>query len=1278
MRIAFVVQNQYCFFNVYLDDVSISAGSAMQTVTVAANQAVTGVNFGTELVPSTSQIQGTAWNDANGNGVKDTGEAGLANRTVYIDSSGNGQYDAGEPYQTTDANGTYTFSGLAAGTYSVGLVPQNEWTQTYPAAASSQRLFAVRCSGTTGTIDELNPTTGAVINSFAAPAPLSGSGPQGLALGPTSLFYIDKGSSGPHTLWQLNPNTGAVIDSHVVDASAPVLIDGAGYLNGKVYLQAYDQILVWDPVADQLDTTLTVSASIIGGLTGAGDLGLLFAGGATGTIYGINPSTGAIVRTLTPAIPGTYGLAYVNDELVAANTSSSATAYLINPTTGAVLTSFALGGSGVVSALGGDGAVAATTVQTVTVAANQTVSGVNFGAELTGSAAQIQGTVWNDANGNGVKDTGEAGLANRTVYIDSSGNGQYDAGEPSQTTDANGTYTFTGLAAGTYSVGLVPQTGWTQTSPAAGQVTVANGGFESGTLSGWTPEDTGPVSWDIDNGTYHPASGAAVVAPYDGAYSAICDTSGPSTNAIYQTVTLPASPPAILHWVDQIDNFHTAFVNPTQQFRVEVRNSSDQVLATLFSTNPGDPLTQGWTQRSASLSAYAGQTVRIAFVVQNQYYYFNVYLDNVSISAGSAMQTVAVPAHQTVSGVNFGAELTRNSTITALGVSAASTIYGQAETLTATVSAGSGSATGTVTFMNGTSALGTPLPLTNATAALTVTSLPAGTDAVTAVYNGDANNQGSTSAASSIQVAQAMLTVTANSTSKTYGQTLSFAGTEFATSGLVNSDSVTSVTLASAGAAASAAVGTYTIVPSAAVGSGLNNYAITYANGTLTITPEIITVTSTQTMDSLATSGNVQAVVEPGGQLTVGSPVDFETGGSVSVLSGGELTVPGLNLGSSPATLYLDGGTLQAGSSFQTSVPLTIEAGGGTVDTQGFDVTLGAAIGPGSGSGGLCKIGPGRLTLAVGNSYSGGTSISAGTLVVATGDALPPGGGLTIDDTGGVVLDSFSIPASGMGYGRSGGGPVAAAAAVPAFSDQRSAVSYGGGPVAAAVPAFGDQRSAVSYGSGPVAAAASVPAFSDQRSAVSYGSGPVAATAAAVPAISDQRSAVSYGSGPVAASAASVPAVSDQRSAVSYGSGPVAAAAALLQPTPAAPLGLPPLTTDNRQPTTALLTTDNRQPTTAPLTTDNRQPRTAPLTTDNRQPRTAPLTTDNRQPTTAGPAAAGPAARAVDALLRSSPAGPLAADIRWLGDLAASDRSRRDTAGPATAADGLGRWLARM
>jgi hypothetical protein len=81
------------------------------------------------------------------------------------------------------------------------------------------------------------------------------------------------------------------------------------------------------------------------------------------------------------------------------------------------------------------------------------------------------------------------------------------------------------------------------------------------------------------------------------------------------------------------------------------------------------------------------------------------------------------------------------------------------------------------------------------------------------------------------------LTITANSRSKNFGETVVFTGTEFTTGAgqLVPGDTVTSVTLTSTGAPAAAGVGGHPIVPSAAVGSGLTNYNIQYVPGTLTV-----------------------------------------------------------------------------------------------------------------------------------------------------------------------------------------------------------------------------------------------------------------------------------------------------------------------------------------------------------------------------------------------------------------------------------------------------------
>ena len=78
--------------------------------------------------------------------------------------------------------------------------------------------------------------------------------------------------------------------------------------------------------------------------------------------------------------------------------------------------------------------------------------------------------------------------------------------------------------------------------------------------------------------------------------------------------------------------------------------------------------------------------------------------------------------------------------------------YGVAVTFTATVTTtGLITPTGKVTFYNGASSLGaitlTPLNATQATAALTTSALPVGTDSITGVYGGDVNNSGSTSPA---------------------------------------------------------------------------------------------------------------------------------------------------------------------------------------------------------------------------------------------------------------------------------------------------------------------------------------------------------------------------------------------------------------------------------------------------------------------------------------------------------------------------------------------------
>ncbi len=133
-------------------------------------------------------------------------------------------------------------------------------------------------------------------------------------------------------------------------------------------------------------------------------------------------------------------------------------------------------------------------------------------------------------------------------------------------------------------------------------------------------------------------------------------------------------------------------------------------------------------------------------------------------------------------------------------------------------------------------------------------------------------------------VNKATLMITANNRSKSYGDTVTFVGTEFTTVGLVNGDSVSSVTLTSAGAGANATVAgsPYAIVASAATGTGLDNYTIAYIPGVLTIDPKALTITAN---DRSKTYGTTVTFV--GTEFTTVGLVNGDSVSSVTLTSAG-------------------------------------------------------------------------------------------------------------------------------------------------------------------------------------------------------------------------------------------------------------------------------------------------------------------------------------------------------------------------------------------------------
>ena len=119
---------------------------------------------------------------------------------------------------------------------------------------------------------------------------------------------------------------------------------------------------------------------------------------------------------------------------------------------------------------------------------NPRISGecVDMGAyETQPVPGEIHGTVFNDHDGDGIRDQREPGMPRWKVYLDQNENGLWDLDELFDMTGPHGEYSFAEVPMGTYIVGLVPRTGWTQTLPdpdAGGFHTVAVG-------SGQTVED---------------------------------------------------------------------------------------------------------------------------------------------------------------------------------------------------------------------------------------------------------------------------------------------------------------------------------------------------------------------------------------------------------------------------------------------------------------------------------------------------------------------------------------------------------------------------------------------------------------------------------------------------------------------------------------------------------------------------------------------------------------------------------------------------------------------
>jgi subtilisin-like proprotein convertase family protein len=446
------------------------AADLMGAATAVASSSVLPAAVGT------AEIHGTKWSDVDGDSIRDDNEPGLAGVTIYLDANDNGELDETETSTVTAANnpgtpedetGTYSFTGLMAGTYIVREVVPEGYEQTFPVPPDDDFDLEVVFPD-----NSLTPQQQAIFLEAAAKweSIIIGDVPEVFVTGIGLVDDIVITATGPSIdgpggiLGQAGPRSFRA--GTFLPSSGIMQFDQAD-INALIASGQFDEVIVHEmghvlgigTIWDDLNLLLgngTPAVRFIGPQAIAEYNGI-FGGSATsvpvegnqgggGTLYShwdeetfenelmTGFLNGGVSNPLSRITAGQMGdLGYdVNIDAADNYFPPGISAALVVPGApmvegqilaidepGEIVVPFARALAPLVATPGQD-------FWTVELADGEIAEDVDFGNRPL--PASIAGTKWHDHNGNGVRDEGDEGLANWTVFLDRNGNGELEEG----------------------------------------------------------------------------------------------------------------------------------------------------------------------------------------------------------------------------------------------------------------------------------------------------------------------------------------------------------------------------------------------------------------------------------------------------------------------------------------------------------------------------------------------------------------------------------------------------------------------------------------------------------------------------------------------------------------------------------------------------------------------------------------------------------------------------------------------------------------------------------